>query len=111
MYTKKMLSILSALSISILLTATALATPGNRTPRINKRQVRQQDRIWDGGRSGELTGNEFRRLEREQRMINQEKRAAKADGIVTNRERWNITRDQDRANFHIYRDKHNRRDR
>jgi hypothetical protein len=106
-----MFSIFSALSISILLTATTLAAPQDRTPQINETQKNQQRRIFKGVGSGELTGKEFKRLEKEQRSINREKKAAKADGNVTNRERFEIKKDQAKASRHIFRAKHNRRDR
>ena len=84
---------------------------GTRTPGVNRRQHRQQHRIYGGVRSGELTGREFFRLEREQRQIQQEKREAKEDGRVTARERAELHRELNQASRHIYRAKHNGRDR
>ena len=71
----------------------------------------QQKRIEQGAGSGELTGREARRLERQQRHIRHEKRAARADGVVTPGERKEIRRHERRANRNIIRKKHNRRDR
>jgi len=110
---KKMFSILTALSISILLTAATFAqeTTGAKTPGVRKRQVNQQRRIGQGVRSGELKKGEVKKLEHEQREINQEKKEAKADGTVTAEERKDIHKEQNQASRHIYRAKHNRRDR
>ena len=61
----------------------------------------QHKRIAQGVRSGELTRNETRQLASEQRNIRLEKREARADGIVTPRERREIRRDERRANRNI----------
>ncbi len=109
---KKIFSILTAISFSLVLSTIAFAQePGSRTPGIRKRQINQQQRIGQGVRSGELTRREVRILEKEQREINQDKREAKSDGAVTRRERREIHRDQNQASRHIYRGKHNNRDR
>ena len=84
---------------------------GDRALRIRERQQRQQVRIAEGVRSGELTRRETIRLEREQRGIQLEKREARSDGDFTRDERRDIYREQNQASRHIYRAKHNRRDR
>ena len=76
------------------------------TPRVTKRQVHQQERIKQGVKSGELTPRETRRLEREQGKIAVDKAKAKSDGVVTPSGRAKLTREQNRANRHIYRQKH-----
>ncbi|MFN8002501.1 MAG: hypothetical protein U0X75_15945 [Acidobacteriota bacterium] len=109
---KKIATFLSTAGLLTILAVGALAqTPADNTPRIRNRQIEQQRRIGQGVRSGELTRREARRLEHNQREINQEKREAKSDGVVTRDERQDIRRDQNRANRQIYRAKHNRRDR
>jgi uncharacterized protein (DUF3084 family) len=109
---KKMFSILTAISISIVLSAAAFAQDGaKRTPVARKRQVNQQQRIRQGVRSGELKKGEVKKLENEQRDIRQEKQEARADGTVTKEERKDIQKEQNQASRHIYRAKHNRRDR
>ncbi len=79
------------------------------TPRVTKRQVRQQARIEQGVKSGELTRHEARGLERQQAKIAVDKRKAKADGVVTPRERVKLTKEQNRASRRIHRLKHNER--
>lgn len=75
--------------------------------RIGQRQARQQDRICQGVRSGELTRGETVRLERQQARIRQEKRCMKSDGNLTPAERLRLERMQDKASRDIYRLKHN----
>jgi hypothetical protein len=78
-----------------------------KTPKIAKKQTRQQARIKQGVQSGELTRGETVRLEKEQGKIQAEKLQAKSDGKVTPQERQKILRDQRKASRHIYRAKHN----
>ena len=76
------------------------------TPKATKTQVRQSNRIAHGVANGELTRHEARQLKRQQKHIQNEKRLAKSDGVVTRRERAEIRRDQKLANRSIYRQKH-----
>lgn len=87
------------------------STGSVRTPGITRRQHRQQHRIRQGVRSGELTRGEFRRLEKEQAEIQEDKKEAKADGTVTKDERKELRHEQNVASRRIYRAKHNNRDR
>src|SRR5579883_3685712 len=64
-----------------------------RTPRINKRQRNQQRRIAEGIENGSLTPREAARLERQEAAIQAEKRADKADGVVTKQERRQLEKD------------------
>lgn len=76
------------------------------TPKASGRQAVQQVRIAEGVKSGELTKAERRALKAEQRHIRRTKRRAKANGVVTPREKKAIQRKQNRANRHIRRQKH-----
>lgn len=76
--------------------------------RIGDRQVNQQERILQGINSGALTGEEARRLEKEQRLIQETKKMALIDGILTDKERLRIEALQDQASERIYRLKHNK---
>ncbi|HEX5707072.1 MAG TPA: hypothetical protein VFX96_07240 [Pyrinomonadaceae bacterium] len=84
---------------------------GRRTPGVNARQGRQQRRIYGGVASGELTRRETLRLGREQYQIALIERRVKRDGDVTARERARLHRELNEASRHIYRAKHNERDR
>ena len=75
--------------------------------RVVRRQLRQQKRIHQGIRSGELTYRETKRLEREQVRIQRTKRRAWRDGQLTPRERVRLEVMQDKASADIYRLKHN----
>jgi uncharacterized membrane protein YebE (DUF533 family) len=90
----------------------ALSLPAfaqNTTPQIDHRQDRQERRIEQGVRSGELTPRETARLERGQARIRQMERQALADGRISRRERAAIDREQDKQNQLIARFKHNDR--
>lgn len=75
------------------------------------RQVRQHKRIKQGVRSGELTRAEAINLRKGQQDIRQEKREARADGVVTPVERKEIRQEQRQESRKIFRKKHNRRSR
>jgi uncharacterized membrane protein YebE (DUF533 family) len=77
------------------------------TKPVKKRQINQQARISNGVSSGELTKAETIQLQKQQRHINRTKKAARADGIVTRKERAIIQHKQNKANINIYRKKHN----
>ena len=79
------------------------------TPNINQRQQNQQNRIAEGLQSGSLTANEAANLEKREAKIAADKRAAKADGVVTPAERRKLKREQDDASRAIARKKHNNR--
>lgn len=81
------------------------------TPAIGQTQIRQQQRIHQGIRSGELTHREAHQLKRQQGQIQQMKRRAKADGRVTRGEKARIRATQRHANRNVAMKKHNRRDR
>ena len=72
-----------------------------------KRQVKQQKRIYQGVRSGELTVRETRALERGQYNVRKCKRKVSQDGKVTPKERNRLRRKQNHESRHIYKMKHN----
>jgi hypothetical protein len=76
------------------------------TPRADQREVNQQGRIAQGAASGELTGRETNRLEKEQAAINRTEARAKADGRVTKHERRHLHRMQNAASKDIRHQKH-----
>jgi opacity protein-like surface antigen len=78
------------------------------TPRIDKRQANQEQRIDQGIASGQLNGREANRLNNQQEHINKMEDKAKSDGVMTKRERARISAAQDRASRHIVREKHDR---
>ena len=76
------------------------------TPRVDQREANQQARIANGAASGQLTGKETVRLEKEQSAINKAEAHAKADGTVTRHERKRLHRMQNAASKDIHAQKH-----
>ena len=90
--------------------AFAQATPpaGTATPNIDKRKAEQQQRIDQGAKSGELTEREAASLQKGQTKVQRMEDKAKADGVVTDKERKKITHEQDKQSKRIEREKHDR---
>ena len=103
----KKLILISAFCFGII----TFASAQQRTPAMRHQQNMQTIRIANGVRSGELTRPEAHRLAHEQQNIRMDRRQAKADGVVTRRERKHIRREQRIASRDIYRQKHDRQDR
>lgn len=92
-----------------MLTITSIANAQTHTPVINHREHRQERRINQGVRSGELTRNEAHHLRRDERHIRNQKRMAMETGRMNRAERRRLRREEHRTSRAIYRDKHNRR--
>lgn len=95
---------------AFILTA-GLLNAQTQTKKVNQRQKNQTTRIAKGAKSGELTKKETKQLARQQRDIRKTKRNAKADGVVTRKERALIHQKQNAANRNIKRKKNNSRSR
>ena len=91
------------------LAASSIAQAQSHTPVINHRLHRQEHRINQGVRSGELTRNEAHHLRADERHIRHDKWMAMADGRVTRAERRRLRREENRTSRAIYRAKHNNR--
>ena len=85
----------------------APAKQHQRKARVDKRENRQDKRIKQGVKSGEVTRGEAARLRKQQANIKRTERRAKADGKVTKKEARKIERKQDRADKSIRKAKHN----
>jgi hypothetical protein len=97
------------MSALLLVAFASLAHAG--TPGVNKRQANQRARIHHGVVNGELTRHEAVRLRAGQRHIRRVERRAKADGVVSARERAHLHRMQNHESGKIWRLKHNGRNR
>jgi hypothetical protein len=87
--------------------ATSLAgTVMAGTPIIDQREKNQSQRIAQGVRSGELNRAETKRLVNGQRRLHASERRAKADGVVTARERVQLNRQAQVQSQRINRQKH-----
>lgn len=73
---------------------------------VDAREHRQQGRVAQGVRSGQLTGDETKKLRAQQRDIRQEERQYRADGRFTKEERKDVQRDLNQASKDIYIEKH-----
>lgn len=100
----KTIQALAAIAIALPTLAFAQAN----TPGIDQRQANQERRIDQGVASGSLTQREANRLERGQQRIDNMENRAKADGVVTGRERARLHQAQDTQSARIYRQKHDR---
>lgn len=95
----------------ILLSTIILALAISNADAQAARQVRQHKRIKQGVKSGELTRAEAVNLRKGQKEIREEKREAKADGVVTTEEKKEIRQDQRKESRKIFRKKNNARNR
>jgi uncharacterized protein HemX len=97
-----------ALSILAIACAVLLAASDASAGPIRTRKTRQQDRIAQGVRSGQLTAGETARLERQERSLNQEERDMRRldGGKLTLRDRQAINQQQNQLSRRIYRQKH-----
>ncbi len=96
--------------LTIIMLSGVIAMPQTTTA-ITKTQKHQTRRIKKGVASGELTKQETHQLVHQQKLIQLQKRMAKADGVVTKKERARINHNQAKASSNIYRKKHNAFDR
>jgi hypothetical protein len=84
---------------------------GQETPRADKRQKNQKQRIKQGAKSGEITKREAKSIKRSSTQAKRYEKRAKSDGKVTWKERARLENKQDKTSRKIYRTKHNKRDR
>lgn len=102
------IKILGGLLIAAL-AVTSVAQAQTRTPVITHREHRQERRINQGVRSGELTRGEAHHLRNDERHIRTERRMAMNEGRMNYGERRNLRHQENRVSRQIHRDKHNNR--
>ncbi len=100
-------SLITIVSAGATLSFTSAAEAGTRSPGINRREARQQNRINQGVRNGSLTPRETYRLQRQQANINAREARYKSDGKLSRGERRDLNRRLNRASKNIYHKKHN----
>jgi uncharacterized membrane protein YebE (DUF533 family) len=81
---------------------------GALADRMDERLARENHRIEEGRRSGQLSYREAAQLRVEQWRIARMIRSARSDGHVSPREARDIEAAQDAASRHIYAEKHDR---
>ncbi len=99
------------MTLKLLATTLIVMALGLNTAGAQSLQKMQRQRIDQGARSRELTRNEYRGLRSQQRNIHRNIRRAKADGVITRRERKEIRMGQRHHSRAIYRKRHNQRNR
>ena len=100
----KLLAAIAAFAILPLAAQTA-------TPRVDARQEKQDARIDQGVRSGELTKKEAAKLKAGQAKVEAKEEKAKADGKVTAKERAELEHAQDKQSRKIAKQKHDKQER
>ena len=91
--------------LALVVAASAFSQTQTQTPVVDQREKNQEKRIDQGIKSGEVTKGEAARLEAQQGRIKVDEAKAKADGVVTGKERAKLHREQERASKNIYRKK------
>jgi methionine salvage enolase-phosphatase E1 len=96
---------------SVALVFTVLFPFAAEARRDQVRESRQQHRIREGVKSGELTRKEAHHLRAGQRRVDRLQRKAKADGEITPAEKMRIEKAQDKQSAAIYKQKHDAQER
>jgi hypothetical protein len=102
--TMKKSTLLAGFGIALTLAMAGAAQAG--TPRLDRREHNQWERVHQGVATGELTRAETRRLAAGQVHLHRAEARAKSDGVVTARERARLHREADQQSRRIYRQKH-----
>ena len=95
------------LTAAVILSSLPAWAGGPCAPYIDRREARQQHRIYQGLRAGRMTPFEARHLERQQRHIRLAEARMWADGHLDRYERARLNRMENRASRDIYRYNHN----
>jgi hypothetical protein len=106
---KLLIPALLAATLAATFAATMAHAAGTNTPVLDQRQENQERRIEQGVESGALNANEAARLEGPQTLVQRAEDRAKADGVVTGKDRAARPHRQDHTNRTIARKNHNAR--
>lgn len=100
---KRIVSILVSVTFVLGLGLSAMA---QKTKSVDNREHRQQKRIKQGVKSGELNKREAARMETQQARTKRLEAKAKSDGKVTAKERARLQHRENKTSRRIYRQKH-----
>ena len=95
----------------LILSAIAALSFNAEAARNNNREKRQEARIAQGVKSGELTRRETRHLVKGQKKVDAYQKKAMADGELSAKEKVHLEKMQDRQNRKIHRQKHDEQSR
>jgi uncharacterized membrane protein YebE (DUF533 family) len=104
----KKLTLISTLALALMSTQ---SFANDNTPVLDKRQVNQKVRIAQGVKSGELTAKETARLIKGQKQLQRMENRAKADGVVTAKERAKLQHKANKESKKIFHNKHDQQKR
>ena len=93
---------------ALLFGAVSLSVHAQTTPRLDKREARQEQRVEHGVKSGQITPAEAARLEKRGDRLEKHEAKAKADGVETPGERARLEREANRNSHAIARQAHDR---
>jgi hypothetical protein len=94
------------LSAAALLVVAGMASAQAQAPVANGREQNQRTRIRQGVASGELNRREAARMRGREAGLTAEKRAVRADGVVTSTERRDLRQTENQNSRAIYHQKH-----
>lgn len=93
------------------LSVSGIFAQSTKTPKINKKQKAQVEKIKQGIKSGELTRLEAKKLMKQKAKLQRKKKIAKADGVVTPKERKQLRKEIRKQDAKIYKQKHDKQKR
>ncbi len=104
---------LALIVVGTLISGAALVAQETSTPKreaqVERRADRQQKRIAQGVKSGQLTPKETINLEKRESKLNKDIAKAEADGKITKKEQTKLNKEENKDSKKIYRKKHNAR--
>jgi hypothetical protein len=101
---KKLILILTAL----IFTTSGLLAQNTKTPKLNKKQKIQMQKIEQGVKSGELTRLEAKKLLKQEAKLNKFEKKIKSDGIITPKERAKLNNKVKKLDKKIFKEKNDR---
>lgn len=96
---------LTLITTLLLFFSTIVLAHGTTTPKFNKKQKKQITKIVQGVKTGKLTKQEANKLVKQEKKLQIHKKIAKADGIVTLKERVKLYNEAKKLDLKIYKQK------
>lgn len=106
---KKIMLVILTVMMALSTTAVFAQNNSTLTPRLNHRDRRHEKRIDEAVQHGTLTREQARGLRNEERNVRADRRAMKADGVMTREERSKIKAEEKSVRHHLENDKRQNR--